>query len=145
MSPTSYQAAPPRAIDTTRLAPLLQPLARRAGALPDATPQIIGDLWDLCNRTKILARRAGALPDATPQIIGDLWDLCNRTKILARRATGPLPRALRYMRDLPPLCNSTRFTCPFSAQNSGTLTLELLHVLARRSVPFRTLGGGWTP
>ena len=29
MSPTSYQAAPPRAIDTTRLASLLQPHPRQ--------------------------------------------------------------------------------------------------------------------
>ena len=30
MSPTSYQAAPPRAIDSTRLAALLQPHPRQA-------------------------------------------------------------------------------------------------------------------
>jgi hypothetical protein len=58
MSPTSYQAAPPRIIDITRLAALLQPLARRAGDLPDAMPQMIGDLRDRCERTRILARRA---------------------------------------------------------------------------------------
>src|ERR1700687_5259150 len=36
MSPTSYQAAPPRAIDTTRLAPLLQPHSHQ---VPDKRPE----------------------------------------------------------------------------------------------------------
>src|SRR6266849_1198804 len=36
MSPTSYQAAPPRAIDNTRLAALLQPHSRQ---VPDKCPE----------------------------------------------------------------------------------------------------------
>src|SRR6266853_1100645 len=37
MSPTSYQAAPPRAIDTTRLAALLQPHPHQ---VPDKCPEL---------------------------------------------------------------------------------------------------------
>jgi hypothetical protein len=83
MSPTSYQAAPPRAIDTTRLASVLQILRCPLSMQFDGRGVIRLDLRE-------------------NPMLGD-----ESAGQLARRATRGLLPAASLLRDLPLLCNGT--------------------------------------
>jgi hypothetical protein len=111
MSPTSYQAAPPRALDTTRLAALLQlDESRRIAPIAPA----VGGMFSLdfpVDRTFPQPRRRAI------------------SGYISNGST--IPSTVTFSNGLTGSTRFRCFRCLFSAQNSGTLTLELLHVLSQ--------------